>query len=229
MAQKILIHISLPYDIRQKKGRKSMTRLVMFGLLIAIVVLMVLGIFFLKDSYQLLPLSASKIGAPGPFTSWRPYDSPSGKFSVMFPAAAQNATQNITDPKTQTIRHYDMYVAQKGNGSMFMISLITFSSNISSDDMLKKTVISDLLAANPQNQLKEMKVGSFENFQTMDFMIANSDTTVQGMTFVDGNTLYLISAVFPNRFYSADEYNYFIKSFELQKSGQDSKSKTSKT
>lgn len=195
-----------------------MTRIVMIVLLTAIAALLVLGVVFIKDSYQILPIAASKIGAPGQFTEWRKFDSSSGNFNVMLPAVPQNATQNITDPKTKEVRHYDMFIAQKGNGSIFMISLITFSSSSISPETLKKTVINDLLAANPQNQLKEMKVGTSEDYTTLDFMIDNSNTTVKGFTFVVDNTLYLISAVFPNQYYNEAEYDYFTKSFHLSKS-----------
>lgn len=194
-----------------------MTRLVMIALLTAIAVLLILGVVFIKDSYRLLPIAASKEGAPGQFTAWREFDSPSGHFSVMLPAVPQNATQNITDPKTKDVRHYDMFIAQKGNGSMFMISLITFNSKVISPDTLKKTVINDLLAANAQNQLKDMKVTSFEDNASIDFMIANSDTTVKGFTFVVDNTLYLVSAVFPNQYFSEAEYDFFVKSFHVKK------------
>lgn len=189
------------------------TRLVMIAILSAICALLVLGVVFIKDSYRILPLGASKEGQAGPFTEWRNFDSQ--KFNVMLPAVPQNATQNITDPKTKEVRHYDMFIAQKSNGAMFMISLITFKGT--SPDTLQKTVINDLLASNPQNQLKDMKVGSFQDSKSIEFKIGNPDTTVKGVTFVVGNTLYLLTAVFPNQVYSDADYDYFIKSFHLNK------------
>lgn len=192
-----------------------MSRGLMTAIWIAIALLLALGVFFIKDSYKMLPLAASKEGAPGPFTSWHSIDSPTGHYKVMMPAIPQHATQNIVDPKTKNLRHYDMSIAQKSDGSMFMVSLITFQGTNSSPDILKKTVINDLLAANPQNQLKEMEMGSFQGYPSINFTIANSDTTVKGLTFIEGNTLYLLSAVFPNQYYSAKDYDYFIKSFDL--------------
>lgn len=200
--------------MKRDKG-ESMTRLVMIALLTAFVVLGVLGVTFLKDSYKLLPIYASKEGEPGQFSSWSEFQAPNGKFHVMMPGIPQNATQNIKDPKTKELRHYDMYVAQKNNGSIFMVSLIKFPEPHAAPEMLQKTVVNDLLAANPQNQLKSMKVGSYKDYKTLDYSIVNNDMTVQGMTFVDGNTLYLVSTVFPNQYYNAEEYEHFIKSFEL--------------
>lgn len=192
-----------------------MAKFITLTLLAAFALLCLLGLFYIKDAYRLLPLGASKEGAPGQFTAWRKFDSQTGGFNVMMPAVPQQASQNISDPKTKETRHYDMFVAQKAEGTMFMVSLIKFSSN--AGDLLKKTVINDLLASNPQNQLQDMKVGNFEGFETLDFTITNSNTVVQGFTFVDGNTLYLISAVFPVQYYSASEYDYFVKSFHLEK------------
>lgn len=191
-----------------------MTRLALIALLTAVVVLGFLGIMFLKDSYKLLPIQSTQTTAK-PFEGWHDFQSPSGKFRVMFPALPQHATQTMKDPKTKVPRYYDMYVAEKNNGSTFVVSTIRFPDNKESPDMIQKTVLNDLMAANPTNQLKDMKAGVYRQYNTLDFTIVNNDMTIQGMTFMDGDTLYLLSVLARNASFDPSEVVYFIKSFDL--------------
>lgn len=194
-----------------------MTRFAFLAAIAILIVLLSLGVLFLKDSYKVLPIDASKEFSSGPFDDWRKFTAPSGKFDVMFPGLPQHATQTVKDKKTDTKRYYDMYVAEKPDGSIFMVSLITFPDGKETPEFIQKTVVNDLLASNPANQLKNMKIGSYKTYKTLDFSIANNDMTIDGMTFVDGNTLYVLSAVFRNAFYNAADFDYFLKTFELSK------------
>ncbi|MFV0341191.1 MAG: hypothetical protein ACK5MA_11300, partial [Parachlamydiaceae bacterium] len=148
-----------------------MTRLVVIGILTAFAVLFFLGLGSIKESYKLLPISASKEGAPTQFSSWKDYKPPSHKFSVMMPSYPQNAKQTMKDPKSKDVRKYDMYVAEKEDGSLFMISLIQFPDSKETPEFIQKSVVNDLLASNPQNQLKSMKVGDYKGSKTLDFTI----------------------------------------------------------
>ncbi len=192
-----------------------MTRLILVLFATISIILIFLGITFLKDSYKLLPLAASKEGATSQFSSWRDYTSPSGGFSVMVPAFPQNATQTTRDPKTKQVRKYDMYVSEKSDGTLFMISLIKFPESKEAPEILQKSVVNDLLAANPTNQLKTMKVGELKGNKTLDFSIENGEMTIEGRTFTIGDTLYMISAIFRNSSYNPEEFNYFVSSFDL--------------
>lgn len=201
-----------------------MARFAFIATLVIIVVVAFLGITFMKDSYKILPINASKEFTPAPYADWRDFSAPGGKFHVMFPALPQHATQTVKDQKTQQNRHYDMYVAEKEDGTIYMISLIRFQEGKEASETLQKTVVNDLLAANPTNQLKNMKIGSYRTFKTLDFTIANSEMTIEGMTFVDGPTLYLLTTVFRNAFYKPDDFQYFIHSFELGSASAEPKS-----
>lgn len=193
-----------------------MTRFVVMAILTAFVVLFFIGLGNIKDSYKLLPIDASKEGAgTTKFSSWKDFHSPDQKFSVMMPAYPQNAKQSMKDPKTKEIRKYDMYVAEKEDGSLFMISLIQFPESKETPEYIQKSVVNDLLASNPQNQLKSMKIGDYKGKKTLDFSITNNEMTVEGMAFSDGDTLYLLSAIFKNNSYNPEEFKYFVSSFDL--------------
>lgn len=193
-----------------------MTRFVVIGILTAFAVLFFLGLGSIKESYKLLPIAASKEGAGSTqFSSWRDFRAPDHKFSVMMPAYPQNAKQTMKDTKTKELRKYDMYVAEKEDGSLFMISLIQFPESKETPEYIQKSVVNDLLAANPQNQLKSMKIGDYKGKKTLDFSIVNDEMTVEGMAFSDADTLYLLSAIFKNSTYNPEEFKYFINSFDL--------------
>lgn len=192
-----------------------MARLAFLVVLTAIIVLAFLGITFLKYSYRLLPIGDSKEFVPMTFADWQIYRNPSNQFQVSLPAIAQNAKQTLTDPKTKQTRQYDMYVAQKSNGTVYMVSLIRFPGTKESPEILQKTVVNDLMAANPVNQLKNMQIGDFNQFKTLDFSIQNNSMLIDGRTFMDGDTLYLLTAVFPAGLQQPADYEHFIQSFEL--------------
>lgn len=194
-----------------------MTRLVFSATLAIVLICVVLGVSFLKDSYKILPIPSNATLKGAPFADWHDFTAPSGRFRIRLPVLPQHATQTIRDPKTGEVRNYDMYVAEKLNGSVFMVSLIRFPDSKEAPEMLKKSVVNDLLASNPSNQLKQMKVGQYNQFKTLDFSIVNNEMAIDGMTFVDGDTLYLISALFQNAFYNPEEYKYFSNSFNLIK------------
>lgn len=192
-----------------------MTRFAFIGVVTVIVVLIVLGIANIKNTYKLLPIQATQQFIKTPYEEWQEFDSPSGTFQVKLPTLPQRATQTIKDPKSQTIRQYDMYVAQQNNNTTYMISAVRYINNKESPETLQKSMISDLLASNPSNQLKTMSAGSYKQFPTIDFTITNDTNTIDGMTFMDGETLYILSTIFSNQRYNPEDYQFFVKSFDL--------------
>lgn len=191
-----------------------MTRFLLAFVGTVFLILVVASIFALKDSYKMLPLTGSDPSLMPEFADWHEFKPSSGSFQAKFPTIPQYGSQSVKDPKTGALRHYDMYIAEKSNGTIFMVSLIDFPDTTESMETLKKTIINDLLISNPQNQLKSMQVGTYKLFKTIDFVISNPATTVHGRCFSDGNMVYLLTAIFNNAFYNAAEYEYFINSFE---------------
>lgn len=192
-----------------------MTRFVFLAILAAIILAILFGLFHIKDSYKLLPVQDSKLFIEPSYSHWHPFKSEDGTFSILTPAAMQRATQTVTDPKTGVKRYYDMYVAQQDNGTTYMISKIRFTTSAESKENIQKSVVTDLLQTNPLNQLRSMQIGQYKKYKTNLFTIVNPEHTIEGMTFMDGNNLFILSAMFLNDFYKPDEFQYFMKSFDL--------------
>lgn len=191
-----------------------MTRFLLALFATVALVLIILSVIFFKDSYRVLPIGNSDPRLMPLFADWQEFDAPKEGFKALFPTMPQHAAQTVRDPKTDQLRKYDMYVSERSNGTIFMVSVIEFPGYTGSLEDLKKTIINDLLVSNPQNQLKSMTVGMYQLFPTIDFVITNRMTTINGRTFSDGNVIYLLSGIFTNAFLNQEEYDHFINSFE---------------
>lgn len=150
------------------------------------------------------------------FQKWHEFNSPTAQFKVLFPTLPQHATDTIDDPKTKQSREYDMYVAEKDNGTIFMISIIKMmNKDVKIDENALTAVMDDILVANPQSKLKTMQVGTYQSHPALDFSIENDQVNIDGKAFLEGNTLYLLTsaAKLPN--YHKNEFDFFVNSFQL--------------
>lgn len=172
------------------------------------------------------PIVAQKQPEPE-FQNWHEFTPPNGKFKVLLPTLPQHANEKLEDPKTKEPRQYEMYVSEKDNGTIFMISMITMLDNKNAqinEDILKK-VINDLLATNPDSKVKKMDMGSYREHPAMDFSIENGPVNIDGKAFIMGNTLFLLTSAAKHENYQHQEFDFFINSFQLNESnGQNKKS-----
>lgn len=195
-----------------------MSRLFVWISIAILILLILLGFYFSKDSYELLPDFPSKELKVKKFEDWHEFKAQNGKFKVMFPVLPQHATENKIDPKTKHVRKYDMYVSEKNNGTIFMVNLITFeeSSNEMQDkEKLLKQTIDDLAASNPKNKITQMNVGAYHNQKALSFTIENPDLIMDGKAFIHDHTLYLLSVIAQVLHYDQKEANFFLNSFLL--------------
>jgi hypothetical protein len=152
---------------------------------------------------------------------WHEFTPPSEKFKVLVPTLPQHATEKIGDPKTKEARIYDMYVSQKENGSIFMISLITLldNPNKSLDEKMLASVVDNMLTASPNTKVKLMQMGQYKEYPAIDFSIENEQVNVDGKAFLVGNTLYLLTTVSKQNDYNRKEFEFFANSFQLMPAG----------
>lgn len=198
-----------------------MSRFTFILVLLLIILFGFLAINGLKSSYKILPIQESKAVDQVPFSDWHRFVSNEDQFSVKLPVMPQHADQSIHDPITNKKRLYDMYVAQTDEGTIYMISLIKFQDPMqANDDFLQRTIINDMIASNPKNQLKDIQVGQFQNQQASTFKIENDLTIVLGKTFVDNKILYLLTAIFDKENFNSEDFDYFINSFQLHSNKQ---------
>lgn len=151
------------------------------------------------------------------FQKWHEYSPPSGKFKVLLPTLPQQAQEKLQDPNTKETRQYEMYVSEKEDGTIFMISVITMletGQNKIDDGVLKK-VVNDLMTTNPKNKVKKMEKGSYKEYPAMEFSIENDQVNIDGKAFLAGTTLYLLTSAAQLQNYQRPEFDFFVNSFQL--------------
>ncbi|MDP1834808.1 MAG: hypothetical protein Q8K75_02660 [Chlamydiales bacterium] len=173
-------------------------------------------------SYQVLPKVEheekveDEVQTEDPFGEWRPFSSEDGVFTVMLPSLPQRANDTIADPSTGEQRKYDMYVAKKSNGSIFMISMITYpGSGGLEDHKILESVKDEMVAAHPGNKLLSSQTGTYLGHDSIDFSIENPDAHIDGKAFLVDRTLYLLTHVASKDTYNEQEFGHFADSFKI--------------
>ena len=186
-----------------------------------------------KDLYQVLPINVPATEVPTPaekvdvsapsgeptYVNWHEFSAPDGAFKVMFPVLPQHAAENIADSKTKEVRTYNMYVAEKNDGTIFMITTITFPQerDPKSTETLLTKAMNDMVESNPKNKLKNMKVNNYQDMKALDFSIENDEISIDGKAFMVHDTLYVLTSLGKNGHYNQREFAFFANSFQLNK------------
>lgn len=174
----------------------------------------------LKNAYKLLPGSTSPtMPAPPPYADWREFVARSGKFKVLLPAVPQYAKEAVDIPNMNKKRQYEMYVSEKINGTIFLISLITYPSDVdtSNTQEMLHGIVEEMMGSKPGNQLISEKAETFDHYPATDFSIRNKETNIQGKAFMINKTIYLLTYIAKKADFEEGEYQHFIDSFQLLK------------
>jgi ATP-dependent helicase/DNAse subunit B len=153
--------------------------------------------------------------ADAEFETWHEYTAPSSKFKVLLPVLPQHGQDTVNVPDAPGKREYDLYVSEKDDGTIFMISLIKILNDEKLDENTLTAVMNDILKASPNNKLKIMKMGKYKQYPAIDFSIENDQVNIDGKAFLVGNTLYLLTSVSKMMNYKKQEFEFFVNSFQL--------------
>lgn len=181
-----------------------------------------LGVWFSKDSYKILPVTETPVPEAAlekyNFQDWHAFSSPDQTFQVMFPTLPQHAKETVKDKKNGDERKYEMYVSEKEDGTMFMISTITFKklkNDPVEDQKLLSEMMNDMVASNPKNVLQKSKEGDYKGHRTLEYTINNNELSIEVKSFLVKDRMYVMSRIAKLSNYNAEEYNFFINSFDL--------------
>lgn len=201
-----------------------------------IFIALLIGVYFLVDnikkSYEILPIKESPTMQVGHFDNWGEFTSHVKGFKVSLPSYPQHAKQAVSIPKTDKKRLYEMYASEELDGSVFMVSVITYPTGFMlsspNDDSLQE-IVEEMMQTNANNHLEKLEHTDFRKYPALDFVILNNEFKIYGKVFMEGNTAYLLTHVAKKENFSMDEYNHFINSFQLVEvtKGEDSQRKDS--
>lgn len=161
--------------------------------------------------------SPSAAGSPILKNDWIDFTAPSGNFKVKLPTLPQHATKNLVDPKTNEVKNYNMFVAQRPDGTTYMINLTTYPAmkEQSGNEERLKEIVDELVIANPNNKVKSIQPSHFQNLKAIDFSIENGEMNIDGKAFMQDKTLYLLTMIANKTNYSSKDSDFFINSFQL--------------
>lgn len=158
--------------------------------------------------------------------NWHEYTSPASEFKVLFPTLPQHATENTNDPKTNITRQYDVYVSEKDDGTLYMISRISLpdSAYKEPEETILGNVLNEMMEASSESQLKSKKMVQYRGKPSVDFNIENGDLNVDGKAFLTDHTLYILSSVAKQSNHKVSEFDFFVNSFQLLEKPETSQS-----
>jgi hypothetical protein len=189
--------------------------IILFGILLFLA-------FNIKNAYEVLPIGSSDTMEVAPFADWRKFEASSERFFVMLPSPPQYAKEAVPIPNTQELRRYEMYVSQKLDGPIFMISLITYPQDIDGPEKTQTLhdIVDEMMKTKPDNKLKELKDSLYQDYPAIDFSIANDNYDVRGRAFIVKRTVYLLTYIANNTEFTLGDYEHFIDSFKLLPKGE---------
>lgn len=191
-------------------------KIVYIGLgLFALLVLIVT--FNIKDAFWALPIKTNETLEVPPFADWRKFVSPSDRFTVSLPAVPQYAQDSVPLPGKNKMRKYEMYISEKLDGAIFMISLITYPDDmdVKRGDEVLHQVINEMMETKPDNKLTNISKSTFLKHPTFDFDIKNKDFFVKGKAFLVNSTVYLLTYIASSSTFTIKDYDHFMDSFEI--------------
>lgn len=199
-----------------------------FGILFVILILLALNI---KSAYKAVPMKVSDEMKVPAFAEWREFTAQTGKFEVLLPAAPQYAKEAVPIPNMEDKkRRYEMYVSEKMNSTIFMVSLITYPSDfdMSNIDEMLHSAVDEMMQTNPKNRLTKNEDSQFNGNQALDFEIDNMEYHIAGKVFLVGKTVYLLTYIAKDDNFNLKEYEHFIDSFKLLNGKEEAQSASQK-
>ncbi len=153
------------------------------------------------------------------FKLWKSFTPPTGEFKALFPSLPQHAAENTRDPHTNQPRNYVMYVSEKPNGTLLMVSMITYPKDgtMAPPTQILHNVMQELMTSNPANKLISEKENPIAAYPSLDFSIKNKEVRIENRGFIKDHTLFLLTFIAKNEEFNEKEYMHFLDSFELLK------------
>jgi hypothetical protein len=175
----------------------------------------------LKDAYKILPgtspATTTSTKDSENFSSWQEFIPRTGLFRVMFPFPPQYAKDLVAIPNSDKKRRYEIYASEKIDGTLFLISVITYPSEVDTSDSneILQQVAYELVQNKPGNRLTKLKESFFNGYPSLDFSIENQQFHIEGKMILVNKTVYVLSYSTRLGDFDPKEYQYFIDSFEL--------------
>jgi hypothetical protein len=203
--------------MNEGKG-KSMNKVVLTVIILALLGIGLYYSFFIRQKDK---------GDIQGLASWKEFTPQSRLFEVELPGTPQYAKDYLTIPNSDKKRRYDMYASEKLDGTVFLVSMITYppESDISSPEAILRQNIEELAYNKGGNRVSHLSKSSFQGYEARDFTIDNPEFHVEGKAVQDDHTVYMLTYITRKGEFDPDEYKYFVSSFKILNKEAGSKQK----
>ncbi|GAB4227198.1 MAG: hypothetical protein Tsb0021_03830 [Chlamydiales bacterium] len=193
----------------------NLTKTGWLALLLALVILSVIVIDRYRDLSVAIPADLKPELPSQPYEGWREYESRIGGFSAKFPGLPQNAKNTITERRSNQVLVYDMYIAEQWDGTVYMVTVVTYPFEIQQKEEVLSNFLSDVLTSNPQNELVLAVKEQFRGQEALKFKVKTNQAYIDALAFIRKDKLYYLSEISANLEEEGKDFQYFIDSFQL--------------
>lgn len=141
---------------------------------------------------------------------WSEYISPLGQFKVLLPSHPHHSRES------HDRKEYEIFLAPRDEATLYSINLISLPLEDGNTENFLEKFMGDMLKNNPQNLVKNMHKGKFQNENAYDFTVSSQGTQITGKAFLIDKTLYVLSVTNKDGELNPQEFDFFIKSFQLK-------------
>ncbi len=184
---------------------------------IVIAVLALIGVYAFNTFGKDEAISPTQVDATTTKQVWKLFKPQNGRFEVLFPSVPQHVTESHPEGKDMT--KYDVYLAQDGDGSIYMISFTDYPPSYamgSVDDVLE-AVKNGAVGANSKAEVKQVERSTFLNLPSLDFSLTNSDSAIRSKVILDERTLIVLTVMNRDPTHLDKDFNTFTGSFVIKK------------
>ncbi len=159
---------------------------------------------------------SEEVGEQANFATWKTFQPRSKLFEVNLPNQPQYAKEFLPISNSDKRRRYDLYASEKVDGTLFLISVISYPQDYTFDSSeVLAEHIEEFLKSKLKNKMSKSEKTHHQNFEAMDFGYKSEDFLIEGKSIKGGNIIYILSYITTIKNFDKDEYNHFIDSFKI--------------
>lgn len=148
-------------------------------------------------------------------TEWRKFSPKSGRFELLLPSSPQYVRDLMDIPDALGKRHYELYVSEKKDGAIFMVSAITYLTG-TKDQPSQSKLLEDVIKESAQKaSIEKMEEGTFLGLPSSDFIISNGAVTIEGKAIINNDLIVVLSYVSNDDNRNPVDFETFINSFKF--------------
>lgn len=150
-------------------------------------------------------------------THWIKYTSKKGNFEVMFPNGAQYLEDFVVDTETKTENHYQMFVSEENDGTVFMISLATYPKNDKKEtpQATLDKAIKTMFTKRAHSEIVSSEDTTFDELPAKNIQFKQQEYTILAKAFLSGENVYVLSYIAKTPDINRDKFNYFLSTFSF--------------